>query len=98
MRATARHGSHGNGATLALAGTLTGTPQAHGSQFPGYVQFTASTAELSDDQVGADVQTIEYYVTKDADLSSHDTGILVRTESRIGLLAQPHRFLRRSRS
>ena len=76
-----------NGTTLALAGTLTGTPQAHGSQFPGYVQFTATTAELSDDQVGGDVQTIEYYVTKDADPSNRDAGVLVRTESRIALLA-----------
>lgn len=70
-----------------LAAVLTATQQAHNSQFPGYLDFTTTTAELADGNVGGDVQSVEYFVDKDPSPDVKNAGILVRTETR-NLLAQ----------
>ncbi len=66
-----------------MAATLNGTQQSHSSQFPGYLQFTTTTAEVSDNDIGGDIQAVEYYIAKDADGSNHTSGVLVRTENRV---------------
>jgi hypothetical protein len=70
-----------------MAETVNGSQQAHGSQFPGYLEFTTTTGEVSDNQVGGDIQAVEYYIAKDADLTNHNSGVLVRTENRLTVLA-----------
>jgi type II secretion system protein J len=72
-----------------MAAVLNCTQQSQRSQFPGYLQFTATTAHLSDTQLGGDVQGIEYYVSKDPSSSDGRTGMLVRTETRIILASTP---------
>ncbi len=72
-----------SGSTTGAAMVLTAAQQSpHNSQFPGYLQFTTTNAELSDDSPGGDVQEIEYYVTKGADPAAAQSGSLVRTVTR----------------
>ena len=66
----------------ALAATLEGSAQSHGGGFPGYLKFTATTAKDVDDQLGGDVQQIEYYIARDAEAADQKAGVLVRTINR----------------
>jgi type II secretion system protein J len=70
-----------------LAAVLTTVQTGHQSQFPGYLQFTTTNAEIADGQVGGDVQAIEYYIAEDTTSSARHSGTLVRTVNR-NLLAE----------
>ncbi len=65
-----------------LAATLKGTQESHGAGFPGYLKFTATTAKYVDDELGGDVQQIEYYITRDPEAADQKAGVLVRTVNR----------------
>ena len=62
-----------------IAATLEGSQESHGGGFPGYLKFTATTAKDMDDELGGDVQEIEYYITRDSLASDQKAGVLVRT-------------------
>ena len=65
-----------------LAATLEGSTKSHGGGFPGYLKFTATTAKDVDDQLGGDVQQIEYYIARDTEAADQKAGVLVRTINR----------------
>ena len=65
-----------------LAATLQGSRESHGSGFPGYLKFTATTAKDVDDEFGGDVQQVEYYIARDAEAADQKAGVLVRTIQR----------------
>ncbi len=65
-----------------LGSILTTTQTSSQSQFPGYIQFTTSNAEVADGQVGGDIQEIEYYIIASANSPDHTSGTLVRTVTR----------------
>ena len=65
-----------------LAATLEGSQDGHGAGFPGYLKFTATTAKDADDELGGDVQEIEYYIARDTEAADQKAGVLVRTISR----------------
>ena len=65
-----------------LAATLQGSQEAHGAGFPGYLKFTTTTAKDADDELGGDVQEIEYYIARDPDATDQKAGVLVRTINR----------------
>ncbi len=65
-----------------LAATLEGSQDGHGGGFPGYLKFTATTAKDADDELGGDVQEIEYYIARDPDAADQKAGVLVRTINR----------------
>ncbi len=65
-----------------IAATLEGSQESHGGGFPGYLKFTATTAKDMDDELGGDVQEIEYYITRDSLASDQKAGVLVRTINR----------------
>ena len=65
-----------------LAATLEGSQDGHGAGFPGYLKFTATTAKDADDELGGDVQEIEYYIARDPDAEDQNAGVLVRTINR----------------
>lgn len=65
-----------------LAATLEGSQDGHGAGFPGYLKFTATTAKDADDELGGDVQEIEYYIARDPDAEDQKAGVLVRTINR----------------
>lgn len=65
-----------------LAATLEGSAKSHGGGFSGYLKFTATTAKDVDDQLGGDVQQIEYYIARDAEAADQKAGVLVRTINR----------------
>ena len=69
-----------SGGTLAAA--LEGSQQSHGGGFPGYLKFTATTAKDADDDIGGDVQEIEYYIARDFEAADQKAGVLVRTINR----------------
>ncbi len=62
-----------------LAAVLEGSETAQGSSFPGYLKFTTTTARDSEDEVAADVQQVEYFISTDPNVSDTKTGRLVRT-------------------
>ena len=65
-----------------FAATLQGSPESHGSGFPGYLKFTATTARDAEDELGGDVQEIEYYIARDNEAVDQKAGVLVRTINR----------------
>ncbi len=65
-----------------LAATLQGSAESHGTGFPGYLKFTATTAKDAEDELGGDVQEIEYYIARDSQAAEQKAGVLVRTISR----------------
>jgi len=65
-----------------LASSLTTSQTANQSQFPGYIKFTTSNAEIIDGQVGGDVQEIEYYIINTPNGADRNSGTLVRTVNR----------------
>lgn len=65
-----------------LAATLEGSAQSRGEGFPGYLKFTATTAKDVEDELGGDVQEIEYYVARDTEAADQKAGVLVRTINR----------------
>lgn len=65
-----------------IAATLKGSQESHRGGFPGYLKFTATTAKDVDDELGGDVQEIEYYITRDTLASEQKAGVLVRTINR----------------
>ena len=65
-----------------LAATLQGSSESHGSGFPGYLKFTATTARDAEDELGGDVQEIEYYIARDNEAVDQKAGVLVRTINR----------------
>ena len=65
-----------------LAATLEGSRESHGAGFPGYLKFTATTAKDLDDELGGDVQEIEYYIARDSEAEDQKAGVLVRTINR----------------
>ena len=65
-----------------LAATLEGSPESHGAGFPGYLKFTATTARDVGDELGGDVQEIEYFIARDAEAADQKAGVLVRTINR----------------
>ena len=65
-----------------LAATLEGSPESHGAGFPGYLKFTATTAKDLDDELGGDVQEVEYYIARDIEAADQKAGVLVRTINR----------------
>jgi len=73
-----------------IAAMLTTVPTDHTSQFPGYLQFTTTNAEIIDGQVGGDVQEIEYYVADDPSSSgSKRSGMLIRLVNHVLLSTAP---------
>ena len=69
-----------SGGTLAAA--LEGSAQSQGGGFPGYLKFTTTTAKDVDDELGGDVQEIEYYITRDTEAADQKAGVLIRTINR----------------
>ena len=65
-----------------LAATLEGSAKSHGGGFPGYLKFTATTAKDVDEELGGDVQEIEYYIARDTEAADQKAGVLVRTINR----------------
>ena len=65
-----------------LAATLQGSAESHGTGFPGYLTFTATTAKDAEDELGGDVQEIEYYIARDTEAADQKAGVLVRTINR----------------
>ena len=65
-----------------LAATLEGSAESHGTGFPGHLKFTATTAKDVDDELGGDVQEIEYYITRDTEATDQKAGVLIRTINR----------------
>ena len=65
-----------------LAATLQGSAESHGTGFPGYLKFTATTAKDAGDDIGGDVQEIEYYIARDSQAAEQKAGVLVRTIKR----------------
>lgn len=65
-----------------LAAKLEGSLKNQGGGFPGYLKFTATTAKDEDDELGGDVQEIEYFVKRDTEAEDQKSGVLVRTVKR----------------
>ena len=62
-----------------LAATLEGSAESHGTGFPGYLKFTATTAKDTEDEIWGDVQEVEYYIARDSEVADQKVGVLVRT-------------------
>ena len=65
-----------------LAATLEGSQEGHGAGFPGHLKFTATTAKDAENELGGDVQEVEYYITRDPEAEDQKAGVLVRTINR----------------
>lgn len=62
-----------------IAASLEGSRKAQGSQFPGYLRFTTTTARSADAELYGDVQEVEYYIANDQSSTERNVGVLVRT-------------------
>jgi type II secretion system protein J len=67
-----------SGNTAGLAATLEGSPQGQGSQFPGFLKFSTTTARSVDAQIHGDTQEVEYYIASDPAASDQKAGVLMR--------------------
>ena len=61
-----------------IAATLEGSRNSQGSQFPGYLRFTTTTARNADAEIAGDVHEVEYYIANDQAATDRNVGVLVR--------------------
>lgn len=70
-----------------LASVLEGSNDAQGSNFPGSLKFTTAGARLNADEIGSDVQQVEYYIVNDPDGAGPQGGGLLARATERNLLA-----------
>ena len=65
-----------------LAIVLKGSRDTQQGGFPGYLKFTTTSAVDQPNEIGSEVQQVEYYIVTDAAVPDRNAGLLVRTVDR----------------
>ena len=65
-----------------LATVLKGSRETQQGGFPGYLKFTTTSAVDQPNEIGSEVQQVEYYIVTDAQAPDRNAGLLVRTVDR----------------
>jgi type II secretion system protein J len=65
-----------------LAIVLKGSRESQEGGFPGYLKFTTTSAVDQPNEIGSEVQQVEYYIVTDAAAADRTAGLLVRAVDR----------------